>query len=267
MNACSRCCAPPAARSPAARDGAPRARSRLPGVRQQPAPDRRGRGRDAGVRASLVQGDPPRAPAAGVRVLRADRTGARADPPDRPRAAGAGTARARAGEQVRRPPAAVPPGGDLRAPGHRARALDAGRLGRREREAARTTGASAARSRAGGREAARRRHAGAGAAARTGNDQDRAAVDVRARRQAGGQRGAACGMDALHAGPQGGAPRRTPGRVQRHPAGRRLRGVRAAVRDRADSGGGLLGARTAQVLRHRAGDRFADRQGGDRPDR
>ena len=38
--------------------------------------------------------------------------------------------------------------------------------------------------------------------------------------------------------------------VPRHPAGRRLRRIRAALRGRADPGSGLLGARAAQVLRH-----------------
>ena len=56
-----------AARASAARDGGARAGVHLPGLRRRAAAHRRGRDRDAGVRAGALQGDPARAPEARLR--------------------------------------------------------------------------------------------------------------------------------------------------------------------------------------------------------
>ena len=58
------------------------------------------------------------------------RAGAGAGAADRGRIADRGHRRPGSGVQICRPSAAVPPGPDLRPPGHRSRSLDAGRLGR-----------------------------------------------------------------------------------------------------------------------------------------
>ena len=106
--------------------------------------------------------------------------------------AGPGSAGARAGREVLRSPAAVSAVADLRARGRRARALDAGRLGRAAPRACSSRWSRrSARYVLARRQAARRRHAGAGARAGPRQDQDRAAVDLRARRSAGGQHRAA----------------------------------------------------------------------------
>ena len=74
-------------------------------------------------------GHPP--PALRLPLLRRrGRPGAGAGADRRGRHADRGADRPGAGRQVCRPPAALPPGADLRPPGHPARPLDAGRLGR-----------------------------------------------------------------------------------------------------------------------------------------
>ena len=73
---------------------------RLPGLRRRAAPDRRGRRRDARVRAGALQGDPARAPEARLRRVRAHRAGGGAVAADRARACRARAARPRSGGQV-----------------------------------------------------------------------------------------------------------------------------------------------------------------------
>src|SRR5208282_1916410 len=174
----------------------------------------------------------------------------------------AGAFGARAGGKVLRSSALISPGGNLRARGRGVGALDAGGLGGRNERIARAAGGSAAASRAGCREAARRRHAGTGAGAGQRQNEDRAAVDLRARRPARGRHDAGGGVVRLHAGPQGRTSAGAPAGVHGNTAGRWLRGVRRGVRRRADSGSGVLGACAQKVLRPPAGASFAGGEGG-----
>jgi hypothetical protein len=90
-----------------------------------------------------------------------------------------GAPRARAGGQVRRLPAALPPGADLRPARDRARPLDACRLGGPGLLVAGAALAPLAPARHGLDPDLRRRHALAGARSRPGPDQDRVLVGLR----------------------------------------------------------------------------------------
>jgi hypothetical protein len=134
--ASARCAAP--ARAPAARGGAPRPRRlHLPGLWRGARAHRRGEERAA----RLAPGDLLRASAHSPEVclpgLRDDHHRAGTRRPHRQGAPRARAARPRAHQQVPRPSAALPPGGDLRALRGAARAQHPGRLGRREHLAAR----------------------------------------------------------------------------------------------------------------------------------
>jgi transposase len=153
---------------------------------------------------------------------------------------GPGAAGARDGGQVLRPPAAVPAERHLRARGRGARPLHDGRLGGPGRRAARPAGGGLGATRW-PRQGARRRHAGEGARPGRGQDQDRPAVGLCARRPARRRHSAA-----------GGVVPYSPDRKGEHPQAH-LRGFRGILQadayggwgsctPRASRRGGLLGA-------------------------
>ena len=135
--------------------------------------------RDAGVCARQFHGDSARAHQAELHEVRLHRAGRSAQPSDRARGSGAGTAGACAGLEVLRSLAALSAIGDVRATGCGAGALDLGRLGGRHKPVAAAAGRSTATLRDGRRQTARRRHAGAGAGAGPGQDENGAIVDLR----------------------------------------------------------------------------------------
>ncbi len=92
---------------------------RVPGLRREAAPTRRGRLRDARVRAGPLQGDPARAAQALLRKLPEDRAAVGAEPTDRAGPRRPWAPRARAGVQVLRSPAPVSAEPDLRPRGDR----------------------------------------------------------------------------------------------------------------------------------------------------
>ena len=106
------------------------------------------------------------------------------------------------------------------------------------------------------RQAARRRHAGAGAAAGARHDQDGSAVDLRARRSTGGQtpRHRRCGSGTRPIA-RACDPSSTLKSFTRHPAGRRLRRLRPALRAPAGSprrrAGRMCGASSTTCTRRR----------------
>ena len=117
----------------------PPGRLRLPALRRRLAPDRRGRDRDPRLRARPLQGDPARSREAVLPRLRHGGRGAGARSRDRPRPRRGRAARAHRRLEVRRPPAALSPGRDLRPRGRRAwrpRPCPAG-SGRRRRRCSR----------------------------------------------------------------------------------------------------------------------------------
>src|SRR3954451_10023917 len=145
----------------------------------------------------------------------------------------------------RHSPALVPPGGDLRAPGRRARPLHAVRLGGAGLLVARAAVAPLAPARDGLDPDLRRRHHAARLGPRPRPDPDRPLVGLRDRRPALGRHDPAGGGLPLRRGPQGRAPGGPPGRVPRHPAGRWLRRVQEPAREpaaRGDPARVLLGA-------------------------
>ena len=93
---------------------------------------------DAGVRARQFRGHSTCSPQAELHEMRLHCAGGSAEPPDRTRPGGPGTAGACAGLEVLRPSAAVSTIGDLRASRCGTGALDDGRLGGREQPVART---------------------------------------------------------------------------------------------------------------------------------
>ena len=109
------------------------------------------------------------------------RAGARAGPSDRRRHGDRGAAGARADQQIRRPPAAVSPGADLRPPGHDAGSFHLVQLGRPRLLVAGAAARADAEHRAGLAQGVRRRHDVAGARSRPGTHQDRTAVVLRGR--------------------------------------------------------------------------------------
>src|SRR6266700_7656142 len=117
-----------AVRCPAARTDRLSGAVGVPVLRRHVTQARRGRDRDAGGRATAVEGDRARAREVLLPLLRGDHPAAGALASDRARAV---PARACAVRQVRAAPAAPSPERRLCARRHRARRLDAGRLGRR----------------------------------------------------------------------------------------------------------------------------------------
>ena len=232
---------------------------------------RRGHERDARhrPRRAAGEGDPP--PALRLPGLRGGGgAGARPGAADHRRDGDRGPARARAGGQVRRFPAALPPGPDLRPARDRARPLHAVRLGRPGLLVAGAAVAPAAPARHELDPDLRRRHHAAGARPRPGPDQDRAAVGLRDRRPALGREHPAGGGLPLRRGPQGRAPGGPPGRVPGRAAGGRLLRVQAPAREpaaRRDPARLLLGALPEALLRDPPGDRLAAGGGGAAPDR
>ena len=227
---------------------------------------RRGRGRDARVRAGALQGDPPRAAQVRLRALRDARAGAGAEPADRARPGRSRAAGPCAGGKYadhlplyRQSQIFARDGVDLD------RSTLADWVG----------GASAlleplvdavGRHVLAAEQAACRRHAGAGAVPGTRHDQARDGC------------GPTCAMIGRPAAPIRrrccSATRRTARAnhprasrsLPRGPAGRRLCRLRRLYGER-DPGSGLLGARAAQVLRLARRARLAARRGGARADR
>ena len=128
--------------------------------------------------------------------------------------------------------AALSPVGDLCPPGSRDRALHAGGLGRRSQRVALSAGGRDSEARAGRRQASRRRHADPGACARQRQDQDRPALDLCARRPAGGRRYRSGRLVRVLGGSQGRASTAASEELQGRPSGRRLCGVPSSVRRR-----------------------------------
>ena len=174
---------------PADGGGAQPCSRRLRRLRRQAAPDRRGRDRRAGIRPRPLHREPDR-PARGWPAPCCERF-VQAPLPSRPierGRPGPGPARPCAGQQVRRPPAALSPEPDLRARRARPRPLHARRLGRQVHRAARAAGRRHRPARARGRGDLRRRHAGPHARARHRQDPDRPALDLCPRRAPLGRR-------------------------------------------------------------------------------
>ena len=181
----------------------------LPGLWRGAAPPRRGRDRGAGLRARLVSGHPARTAEVLLPLLQDDHPGACAQPAGAPRPRRARAARPRAGGEVLRPPATLPPVRDVCPRGCRPGALHPGRLGGTGCRAAAAPGRRAGAIRHGGRSPARRRHARAGArpghrqdqhrarpapgATSTGRDQHRAPLGLPARRDRACWHRPACG--------------------------------------------------------------------------
>ena len=166
--------APAAGRGPGRRRG-----QELPLLRRGLARDRRGHERDARHRPGPAagEGDPPtplRLPGLRGGGGAGPRTGAA----DHRRDGDRGAAGARAGGQVRRFPAALPPGADLRPARDRARPLHLVRLGGAGLLVAGAAVAPAAPARHELDPDLRRRHALAGARPRPGPDQDRPLVGL-----------------------------------------------------------------------------------------
>ena len=220
--------------SAAHRDDRRRRGQDLPVLQGDAASDRRGREREARRRSRPV----PRAGGAPAQIRLPRLRGRRrpvagAGAADRGRPADRGDGRPRARLQIRRSPAALSPGADLRASGRSPRPLDARRLGRTRRVP------SAPRPRAHSRpsqildEAVRRRDDGAGARSRARAHQDRPALGLCARRSALGRIGPAGGRLCLCAGPQGLPADRASRRLQGRAPGRRLRRLSRAGARRA----------------------------------
>jgi hypothetical protein len=196
----------------------------LPVLSRRTAPDRRRRQREARRRPGTVPGS--RRAAAQVRL---SRLRGRGDPSpsagaaDRGRLADRGDGRPCAGRQIRRPPAALSPGADLRASGNPARSLDARRLGRPRRLPPAADPRTHPRQPALFRETVRRRDDGAGARSRPRTHQDRATLGLRQRRSPLGRNRPAGGRLCLCARPDGVAADRASFRLQGRSPGRRLR--------------------------------------------
>ena len=134
----------------------------------------RGRVGAAGRRAGAVPGAGGASAEVRLPVLYGrGRAGAGAGPADPGRAAHRGDRGPCAGVEVRRSPAAVPPGPDLRAPGRCPGSLDLGRLGGARRLPAASRARTAARHLEGVAQTVRRRDDGAGARSGAWTDQDR----------------------------------------------------------------------------------------------
>ena len=175
--------APAAGRDPGRRRG-----QELPLLRRGHARHRRGPGGDARHHPGPAagEGDPP--PPLRLPGLRGGGgAGAGSRTADHGRDGDRGPARARAGGQVRRFPAPLPPGADLRPARDRARPLHPVRLGRPGLLVAGAAVAPLAPARDGLDPDLRRRHHAAGARPRPGPDQDRPAVGLRHRRPAVGR--------------------------------------------------------------------------------
>ena len=146
---------------------------------------RRRPGGDAGLRAcpAAGPGDPPAA--VWLPGLRGGgRAGARAGASDRRRHGHRGAAGACAGQQIRRPSAAVSPGADLRPPGRDAGSFHVVQLGGPRLLVAGAAARAGAEHRADLAQGVRRRHHTAGARSRARTHQDRTTVVLRGRQPA-----------------------------------------------------------------------------------
>ena len=198
-----------------------------------------------------MDSDPDRARALFLQGLRGHHPGARTLPRHPARLGRPEPARHGAVREVRAAPAIEPAGRALRAGRRAAQPVDAGRSGGHLRGRAGAAVPADRETRHGGGTAPWRRHRRPGAG--QGQDEHGPRVGLRARRPAVRRRPSPGGPVPLLARPPGRAPAGASGELDRDAAGRRLRGLRQALRRRAQAGadhrGRVLGPRAEKVLR------------------
>ena len=209
--------------------------SSLPLLRRRAACDRRDCQRDARLVPARLRVHPHPPAALWLPGLRDDPSGAGPGAADRQGPGQPRPARACAGQQVLRPPAALSAEPDLRPARRRDRPLDAGELGRWCLLVAGAAAGAARRACVRISQNLCRRHADPGARSRPRPHQDRPAVGLCARRSALERSRSAGGRLLLQSRSQGRASGRSPRSIPRRSAGRRLCRLRAADRAAATS--------------------------------